>query len=133
MNPSPEHIVFFDGVCGLCNKSIDLLVRLDKKRVLRYAPLQGETASRLLPPEDTSSLQSIVYYSRGKRYDRSDAVLRLLTDLGGGWKILHAFTLIPAFLRNALYSGIARHRYRWFGKKESCRIPTKEERSLFLD
>ncbi len=130
---TPDNIVFFDGVCGLCNSSVDVLLRKDKKRVLLFAPLQGTTASRLLPAEDLTTLNTFIFFSQGKIWRRSDAVLRVLWTLGGFWKLTAIARIIPGFLRNALYNFIATNRYRWFGKKESCRLPTKEERSQFLD
>jgi predicted DCC family thiol-disulfide oxidoreductase YuxK len=125
--------VFFDGVCGLCNHAIDFLMRHDKHKVLLFAPLQGTTAETLLPLGKASSLNSIVYYSNGKISYRTQAVLNLLWDMGGWWKIFSVFRVIPSFIRDVFYNWIAASRYKWFGKKESCRIPTIDERVRFLE
>lgn len=129
----PDRIVFFDGVCGLCNKTVDFLIRTDKAKKLRYAPLQGYTAKRLLTKIQIENLESVVYYRDGKYLVSSTAVLRLLLDVGGLWKILSVFLILPAFVRNAVYFFIARRRYKWFGKSDTCRLPSAEERALFLD
>lgn len=129
----PDRIVFFDGVCGLCNKTIDFLIRTDKAKKLRYAPLQGYTARRLLTKIQVENLESVVYYRDGKYLVSSTAVLRLLLDVGGLWKILSVFLVLPAFVRNAVYFFIARRRYKWFGKSDTCRLPAADERALFLD
>lgn len=127
-----KNIVFFDGVCGLCNSFIDLLMREDKKNVLAFAPLQGETAKATIPGINPSELKTIMYHSRGRLLEKSDAVLQILADIGGIWKIAVIFKVIPAGIRNRVYDIIARNRYKWFGKKESCRMPTKEEREKLL-
>jgi len=128
-----NHIVFFDGVCNLCNTTIDFLVRNDKKRVFRYSPLQGETAQKLLPVEYASDLSGMAYYKQGKIHLKSSAALMIANDLGGIYKLLMAFWIVPRFIRDGVYNWVARNRYKWYGKKESCRLPTPEERSLFLD
>jgi predicted DCC family thiol-disulfide oxidoreductase YuxK len=129
----PNRIVFFDGVCGLCNKTVDFLIQKDTNKVLRYAPLQGYTARRLLSKMYIEDLDSVVYYRDGKYLVRSSAVLRLLLDVGGWWKLLSVFLILPAFVRDFAYYAIATRRYKWFGKRETCRLPNKEERELFLD
>jgi predicted DCC family thiol-disulfide oxidoreductase YuxK len=129
----PNRVVFFDGVCGLCNKTVDFLIKWDEDRVLRYAPLQGYTARRLLTKLQVEDLDSVVYYRDGKYLVRSTAVLRLLLDVGGWWKLLSIFLIMPAFVRDAVYYFIANRRYKWFGKSDTCRMPTPEERTLFLD
>jgi predicted DCC family thiol-disulfide oxidoreductase YuxK len=133
MENIPNRIVFFDGVCGLCNKTVDFLIQWDKEKNLRYAPLQGYTAKRLLSTMYIEDLDSVVYYRNGQYLVRSTAVLRLLLDVGGWWKLLSIFLILPAFVRDFVYYFIARRRYRWFGKRDACRMPSPEERALFLD
>jgi len=128
-----QNIVFFDGVCGLCNSAIDFLMRKDKKKVLLFAPLQGSTAAKLLPHGEATSLSSMVYYSEGKISYRTKAILNLLWDMGGWWTLFSIFRIVPAFIRDIFYNWMAASRYKWFGKKETCRIPTVEERGRFLD
>ena len=124
--------VYFDGVCNLCNGAVNFLVSQDRQRVLRYAPLQGETAQRDLPAAARENLHSVIYQDEAGVHERSEAILRMTMRLGGIWKIAGLGLLLPRFLRDWLYNLIARNRYRMFGKKDSCRMPTEEERELFL-
>ena len=125
--------VFFDGVCARCSSSVDFIIREDYRQVFRYAPIQGETAGQLLSAEQREALNSIIFRdSRGREHNRSDAILRIGMELGGLWKLGALGLLVPRVLRNRLYDLVARHRYEWFGKKESCRLPTPQERELFL-
>jgi len=127
-------IVFFDGVCGLCNSSVDFLLRHDHAGRLRFAPLQGETAARLLPVADRENLGSLVFWDAGRTYRRSTAVVQILSRLGPAWRVLGGLLwVIPAPLRNGGYRAVAALRYRLFGKKEACRLPSPEERGRFLD
>jgi predicted DCC family thiol-disulfide oxidoreductase YuxK len=127
-------IVFFDGVCGLCNSSVDFVLRHDRRGRLKFSPLQGETAERLLPSEDRENLGSLVLWDGGRMFRRSSAVVRILWRLGPLWRLLGGLLwVIPLPLRNAVYRVVAGSRYRWFGKKETCRLPSPEERERFLD
>jgi predicted DCC family thiol-disulfide oxidoreductase YuxK len=126
-------ILFFDGVCGLCNKSVDFVLVRDRRGAIQFAPLQGDTARHLLPPADRENLDSMVLWVKGQSYRKSAAVVRVLWRLSAGWQILGTLLwLIPLPLRNLGYSLIARNRYRFFGKKETCRMPSPEERQRFL-
>lgn len=126
-------VIFFDGVCGLCNRSVDFLLARDRNRRFLFAPLQGETARQRLSEEETQNLNHIVLWCRGKTFRASAAVARILWQLGGIWGVLGAlFWLIPRPLRDVGYKVIAANRYRLFGRKETCRLPTPEERSRFL-
>ncbi len=132
----PSHpIVFFDGVCGLCNRAVDFLLRIDRARRLRYAPLQGATAARLLPREAIApdAPGSIVFRERGRLFTRSDAVLRIGVALGGLWSCVAILYAIPRPIRDFVYRWVARNRYEWFGKQDACRLPTPEEKPFFLD
>ncbi|MBL8820224.1 MAG: DUF393 domain-containing protein [Planctomyces sp.] len=127
-------IVFFDGVCGFCNHTVNFLLKRDKHRRLRFAPLQGETASQCVPAEIRSNLSSLVLHRDGKVYLRSAAVVRILFIIGGVWSILGALLwIIPLPLRDLGYKLFARYRYTLFGKHDACRLPTPEERTVFLD
>ncbi|WP_010584375.1 thiol-disulfide oxidoreductase DCC family protein [Schlesneria paludicola] len=128
-----RRILFFDGVCGLCNWSVDFVLRRDVNCDFQFAPLQGDTAKALLTPEDVNDLNTVVLLVGDRTYRKSAAVVRILWQLGPAWRCLGALLwLIPLPLRNLGYSIIARNRYHLFGKKESCRIPTAEERVRFL-
>jgi predicted DCC family thiol-disulfide oxidoreductase YuxK len=128
--PTDDMVVFFDGVCGLCSRSVDFILARDRTGAIRFAPLQGETAARELGDR---RIDSIVVREGGRLYRRSAAVLRIASALGGVWRLLAALARpIPRPLRDLLYDVIARHRYRWFGKRDTCRLPTPEERARFL-
>lgn len=134
-----ENIIFFDGVCSLCNGFIDFLIKRDTHRRLRYAPLQGFTATERLPmtrvkiaKSDGPSFSSVVYLKNGVMLSQSAAVIEILSDLGGMWRLVSVLKFIPGSIRDAGYTFIATRRYKWFGKREACRVPTKQERSLFL-
>lgn len=130
--PPSKPIVFFDGVCGLCNGFVDVLMRLDERKALNYATLQGETAKERLQEEHTQAMRSIVLLDENGQHTRSTAALRILMHLGGLWKLTGVFFIFPRFLRDAFYDLVARNRYKWFGKRDVCRIPTSEERTRFL-
>jgi len=128
-----EHpIVYFDGVCGLCNRFVDLLLRVDTRDTLKFAPLQGDTAARRLAPGEQTSLDSIILVdSRGRAY-RSEAVLRILESIGGLWTLSRALRVIPRSIRDFAYDVVAGNRYQWFGRRSVCRVPTPQERPKFL-
>lgn len=132
VNLREENIVFFDGLCNLCNKSVDWVIRRDKRNVLKFAPLQGETSKKLLHATDGQEFNSIVYYHKGVIYQRSTAFIKLMVHVGGGWKLMYLLMVFPGFIRDFVYNIIAKNRYKWWGKKESCRLPTEEEAAKFL-
>jgi len=128
-------ILFFDGHCNLCNNSVDFVITRDKKRVFRFAPLQGETAKDVLGDVniDLEHPDSFVLSKDNEVYFRSTAALMVARQLGFPWSLMSVFLVVPPFIRDAVYNLIARNRYKWFGRKETCRLPSPEERSLFLD
>ena len=132
---SPEGpVLFFDGVCGFCNRTVDLSLKWDRRGRIRFAPLQGTTAASLLPDEDVNNLDTVVFYENGTLSRRSTAVVGLLKNLGGVSRLLATLLwVIPRPLRDWGYRLIARNRYRLFGQKDTCRLPTPEERARFLD
>ena len=123
-------IVLFDGVCNLCNGTVDFMLRRDRRGRFRYASLQGGTAAGLVA--DAAELGSVALWENGRMYRRSEAGLRMIEGLGGGWRLLAVLRLVPRPVRDGVYDWIARNRYRWFGKRESCRMPTDAERGRFL-
>jgi len=134
VEPSSPPILFFDGVCGLCNSFVDFALRHDRKGRVLFAPLQGSTAATQLDPANTATLDTVVLLENGRSYKRSSAIVRVLKQLGGIWTALAwLLWLIPWPLRDLGYRIIAKTRYRLFGRKESCRIPSVEERARFLD
>ena len=128
-------IILFDGVCNFCNYWVTFAIKRDRKNKLKFTPLQGETAKQLLPQFhiNPSSLSSVIFIDNGKAYTQSSAAIQICKHLDGGWKLFYALIIIPKFMRDGLYNIIARNRYKWFGKKESCLIPTAELKERFLD
>jgi predicted DCC family thiol-disulfide oxidoreductase YuxK len=129
----PERIVFFDGVCGLCNGFVDWLLRKDRRGRLRMAPIQGLTARSLGISAEGVEPDSIVFYRKGKMFRESGAAIRLVADLGGFGKIAIILLAVPGFIRDGVYRYVARNRYRWFGRLDACRIPEPQERRFFLE
>jgi predicted DCC family thiol-disulfide oxidoreductase YuxK len=132
-------IVFFDGVCNLCQGSIRYLIKNDKKGVLKFASLQGDYAKDFIDQKDfvdqteIHSMQSIMFFDGKNLYKKSTAVLKLSSLIGGWHQLLLLGYIIPRFLRDGLYNIVAKNRYRWFGKKDHCMLPSKELENRFLD
>ncbi len=127
-------IVFFDGICGLCNRAADFILRHDRRGRLRLATLQSPAAQRLLCDKNLPpGLDSIVLLDGAKTYVRSAAALRIAALIGGAWSLFAIFWIVPRPIRDALYNWVARHRYQWFGRRAACRMPTPEERARFIE
>lgn len=126
--------ILFDGVCNFCNASINFIIRHDKKDHFRFVPLQSVTGMQLLAQVQMNalSMDSIVLIDQSKVYKQSSAVLRIARKLNGAYPLLYGFMIIPPFIRDAVYNLIARNRYKWFGKTESCMVPTPELRQKFI-
>ena len=127
-------IVFFDGVCGLCNRFVDRTLRADRRGALRFAPIQGETAREMLPalPDDPTKWAIAFVDENGAVHESSDAVLEIWKRLGGVHALTAPARLVPRSLREVVYRFVARNRYRWFGKLDACRLPTPDEAERFL-
>lgn len=126
-----DRIVYFDGVCGLCNGFVDFVMARDHGRVHRFATLQGETAKEKLG-QDQGDLRTVVLVEGPVHYHKSDAALRIIAALGGAWSAARLLLLLPRGLRDWGYDFVAANRYRWFGRKDACRMPTAGERARFL-
>ena len=126
-------IIFFDGVCAMCDAFVSHVLRLDLDRNFLFAPLEGSTAHTLLPPLSENRYHwSMIYLDERGIHDQSDAALEVYSRLGGIWWLLGLARYVPRLIRNPVYRFVARHRYRWFGVREQCRIPSAEERQRFL-
>lgn len=127
-------VLLFDGVCNLCSRSVQFVLKHNKKENIRFASLQSEFGTKTLAtsnlPSDYTS--SLVFLDNGKTYVKSDAALKLVKHLSGFWKLGSIFLLVPKFIRNPVYNWVARNRYKWFGKKEVCWIPEKKWSDRFL-
>jgi predicted DCC family thiol-disulfide oxidoreductase YuxK len=132
---SSKYIVFFDGVCTLCNGAVQFFLKRDKKKRFLFGSLQGKTGQEYLRkyhlPAD--EFHSFMLIEGNVLYTRSTAVLRMLKHLGRGWQLLYVFIYLPQPIRDGLYALIATNRYKLFGKKEECPIPTVDERERFLE
>lgn len=129
-----QSIIFFDGVCNLCNTSIDFVIQRDKKDHFLVGALQDETSKRILErfEVDKNYLDSIVLLESDQIYYKSTAALKIAKNLSGLWPLLHSLVILPESFRDFIYDWIGKNRYKWFGKKSTCRLPTKEEQQKFL-
>jgi predicted DCC family thiol-disulfide oxidoreductase YuxK len=127
-------VLLFDGVCNFCNSSVNFIMQRDPKGYFKFASLQSAYGQQQLLKAglNTKEFDSLVLLENGRIYLRSSAALRIVRSLNGLWPLLYVFIIVPPFLRNFLYNIIARNRYRWFGKREECRVPTAEERGRFV-
>ena len=132
-----KKLILFDGVCNLCNSSVLYVIKRDKKNIFLFTPLQSEVGKQIIRKFgiDTSQVDSIILYNPSKEVIayKSTAALKVASNLGFPTNILSVFIIIPNVIRNLVYDFIAKNRYKWYGKKESCMIPTPELKSKFLD
>ena len=130
----PDHLLLFDGVCNLCNGLVRFIIRHDRRKWFSFAPLQSAAGQLVLHQHDLaiSDFNTLVYFRKGVILTRSTAALNVARDLGGAWTVAYAFILVPRFIRDAVYDLISRKRFKWFGKRDSCMVPTPELRSRFL-
>ncbi len=127
-----QRILFFDGICNLCNTFVDFLIRRQSQPLFYFAPLQGKTAVKVLDSKVREGLGSVVYFRDGRVLFESTAAIWVLVDLGGAWTLMRFFLIVPKFLRNPIYRFIAKNRYKWFGQKQTCRLPSSKEKAFFL-
>ncbi|MGV3503323.1 MAG: thiol-disulfide oxidoreductase DCC family protein [Adhaeribacter sp.] len=127
-------IILFDGVCNLCNGFVQFVIRQDHAQRFRFASLQSDKARELLQgqPGAGHSLDSVVLIENGRHYRQSTAALRILRHLSGGWPLLYGLVVVPAFVRDRVYAWVAGNRYRWFGQRDACMLPTPELKARFL-
>lgn len=130
-----QAIILYDGLCCLCNRTVQLLLKIDHRAVLHFAALQSPIAKSLLGQVDHSRPlpDGVVLIHNEKIYTESDAALKSLQLIGGIWKLVAILRFIPHFIRNPIYRIVARNRYTWFGKYESCPLPKPEWKNRFLD
>lgn len=128
-------VIMFDGVCNLCNASVNFVIDRDKDRYFRYAPLQSDTGRAFLEEHGhhVQNLDSVILAEGQTYYTKSTAALRIARRLSGAWPLLYGFIIVPPFIRNAVYDFIASKRYAWFGRQDACRMPEPELKSLFLN
>lgn len=127
-------ILLFDGTCNLCNRTVQFVIKRDKKGVLKFASLQSETGKQIMQQFNIPSeyIDSIILLERGNVYYKSTAALRLSKNMDALWPLCYALIIVPAFIRNIIYNFIARNRIKWFGKSETCWVMTPELKNRFL-
>lgn len=130
-----QPVILFDGVCNLCSSAVQFVLKRDKQQLFTFASLQSAFGQGLLKESNVSptDFNSFILFTRGKIYTRSLAALLVAKQLSGGWPLLYFFILVPAFIRNGIYNFIAKNRYKWFGKKDHCWIPSADLSTRFLD
>lgn len=126
-------IVFIDGYCVLCNGLAKYILKHNKDKSISVASLQGETASKTLPASRLENTDTVLYSREGVLHERSTAALYVLSDIGGWRKLFKVFFIFPRRLRDWVYKGIATHRYRWFGKNDTCQLPNDSTKTRVLD
>ncbi len=132
MNTQPT--ILFDGVCNFCNGAVNFVIKRDKKSVIKFAALQSNAGIQLLKEYSlpTNDMKSFVFIENGVAYTQSTAAIKVCKYLNAGWSLCKVFIIVPKFIRNGLYNWIAKNRYKWFGQKDSCMIPTLKVRTRFL-
>ncbi|MEM7501231.1 MAG: DCC1-like thiol-disulfide oxidoreductase family protein [Pseudomonadota bacterium] len=133
-----SHVVLFDGICNLCERSVQLVIRNDRARLFRFASLQSDAAEALLTERDSGDaaepLSSVILIENDRVYRRSRAALRIARHMDGAWPLLfYGFYWIPALIADRVYDFIGNRRYRWFGKKEACWVPNEDLAERFID
>ena len=128
-----DHVVLFDGVCNYCNAMVNFAIRNDKKAVLKFCPLQTEIGNRLRKKYNIpTTTDSVIFIEHGKVYTYSDAAIHIARYLQWPSKAFYALIIVPRFIRQPFYKWLAKNRYKWFGKRETCMLPSPETRSRFL-
>jgi predicted DCC family thiol-disulfide oxidoreductase YuxK len=128
-------VLYFDGVCNLCNGLVTFIIRQDKKEQFLFAPLQSAAGVAALQhaPDAHEKTGSFILLYNNVYYTRSSAALHTFRLLGGGWQLLYAFIIVPRFIRDAVYRLVSRNRYKWFGQKAECMVPTPELMARFVN
>lgn len=128
-----DKVVFFDGVCNLCNSWVQWLIKRDKKNALHYSSLQSQYASQNVTDSEILTSDSIVFFINGVFYTRSSAVFQILKQLGWPYRLALVFYVVPRFIRDFVYNIVAKNRYKWFGKRATCMVPDASLKLKFLE
>lgn len=130
-----NNTIIFDGVCNLCNASVKFIIKRDNNNIFKFLPIQSKRAHEIRKTIkiDFENIDTVILIRDNNIYCHSDAALEIAGSLDYPWKIFHFFKFVPKFIRDGIYRIIAWNRYQWFGKKESCMIPTDDIKSKFLD
>lgn len=130
-----QPVILFDGVCNFCNSAVNFVIKRGKKGIIKFAPLQSDEAVKLLAQYNlpAQGMQTFVFIENNQSFTRSTAALRVCRYLYFLWQLMYGFIIVPRFIRDGIYDWIAKNRYKWFGQKSKCLIPTPEVRSRFLN
>ena len=133
---SAQRIILFDGICNFCNRWVNFIIRHDKKGKIKLAALQSEAGKRILKENNLAQLidnmDTFIFIDEEKNYTRSSAGIRIAKYLNGGWKLFFVFIIVPKFIRDGVYNWLAKNRYKWWGKRNECMIPTQDVKERFL-
>jgi predicted DCC family thiol-disulfide oxidoreductase YuxK len=129
-----QPVILFDGVCNFCNSAVNFVIKRDKKAQVQFAPLQSDKGRLFLRQYGlpAAEMKSFVFIEEGKAYTQSTAALRVCRYLNGLWPLCYGFIIVPKFLRDGIYNWIAKNRYKWFGVREQCMMPSPEVRTRFI-
>jgi predicted DCC family thiol-disulfide oxidoreductase YuxK len=127
-----KKIIFFDGVCNLCNATVIFVIKRDRRSQFLFCPLQSELAAAFFKDSDLPQTDSVLLVEQTSASEKSTAVLKIARELDGLWPLLYVFRFFPVSLRDFLYHRLARNRYKWFGKQTFCRVPSEKEKELFI-
>jgi predicted DCC family thiol-disulfide oxidoreductase YuxK len=135
MEPQEHPVILFDGVCNLCNGAVQFVIARDPKKNFRFASLQSSYGQAIAQKANmpTKEFNSFILFEKGLIYTHFTGALKVTKKLSGGWPLLYLFIIVPKFIRDAIYNFIGKNRYRWFGKQETCWVPTPDIKLLFLD
>lgn len=130
-----QPVILFDGVCNLCSNSVQFVIKRDKKKIFKFASLQSSFGQALLKKYQLpgTGFNSFILFQNSKVYSKSTGALMVARQLSGGWSLLYLLIIIPSFIRNIIYNLVAKNRYKWFGKKETCWIASPELKIRFFD
>ena len=131
---SDQPTILFDGVCNFCNSAVNFVIKRNAKANILFAPMQTEAGQKLLRKYNLplNDMQSFIFIDNGKAYKQSTAGLRVCRYLRGLWPLCYGLIIVPVFIRDGIYNWIARNRYKWFGVRQQCMIPTPEVKARFL-
>ncbi len=131
----PQPVILFDGVCNFCNSAVNFVIKRDKKGIIKFAPLQSDEGMKLLAQYNLPSqdMRSFIFIENNQCFTRSTAALRVCRYLDPLWQLMYGFIIVPRFIRDGIYDWTAKNRYKWFGQKSKCMVPTPEIQSRFLN
>ena len=132
--PEESPLILFDGVCNLCNAAVQFVIKRDGTAKFRFAALQSSIGRKYLDRFGLKKdVTTIILVKNGQAFEKSSAALEIARDLSGLWPLMYFFKVVPKIIRDAVYDFVARRRYKWFGRKDQCMIPTPALRARFID